>query len=174
MNIPRLPMNVYTWAILTVLDLAETPFLEATYFPTGVTRMGMLSEREIRSYADNYLRSRGVFGIFSDDDQFTDAGSFIWDHSFSKALVNLAEHECLEIEGESAQGSRIGEIISVTQLGRALVSDYDLHIDIANLHVYLFERCQSEKGHESNLVDPISCPRALKPAQIPNALTGNI
>lgn len=174
MNIPRLPMNVYTWAILTVLDLVETPFLEATYFPTGVTRMGMLTEREIRSYVDNYLRSRGVFGIYSDDDPLTNTGSFIWDQSFSKALVNLVEYECLEKEETSGHESRIGEMISVTQLGRVLVSDYDLHIDIVNNHVYLFGRCQPESGHEFDREDPISCPRALKPFEIPNALTGVI
>ncbi|GIT43152.1 MAG: hypothetical protein Ct9H300mP11_10880 [Chloroflexota bacterium] len=29
----NLPVEIYTWTILAVIDSAETPFLEATFFP---------------------------------------------------------------------------------------------------------------------------------------------
>ena len=87
----NLPVEIYTWTILAVIDSAETPFLEATYFPTGASRMGVLTERETHSYVQNYLQSKGVFRIRPRDDPFTNKGKCRWDDVYSQALTILNE-----------------------------------------------------------------------------------
>ena len=79
----NLPVEIYTWTILAVIDSAETPFLEATYFPTGASRMGVLTERETHSHVQNYFRSKGVFRISPRDDPFTNTGKCRWDDIYS-------------------------------------------------------------------------------------------
>ena len=90
----NLPVEIYTWTILAVIDSAETPFLEATYFPTGASRMGVLTERETHSYVQNYLQSKGVFRISPRDEPFTNKGKYRWDDVYSQAVRILHEYDC--------------------------------------------------------------------------------
>ena len=165
----HLPFEIYTWTILTVLDSAEMPFLEARYFQTGATRMGMLSGRELKSFAEIYLRSNSVFEIRPDDDPLTKTGSFRWDQSYTRALRHLNKHDCVATEEASN-----GEIISITGAGRKLVSAYELHTDVTKLHVYLFEKSPHAGDDDHIPIDPIVCPTPLMPFEIPNLLVEKV
>ena len=167
-----LPVEIYTWTILAVIDSAETPFLEATYFPTGASRMGVLTERETHSYVQNYLRSKGVFRIRPRDDPFTNKGKCRWDDVYSQALTILNEYDCLDVEKAADHELERREIFSVTSVGRALLTRYDIHIDCANNHIYLFERCFSESTNVCMSALPTTCPMPLRSGEITKALTG--
>ena len=168
----NLPVEIYTWTILAVIDSAETPFLEATYFPTGASRMGVLTERETHSYVQNYFRSKGVFRISPRDDPFTNKGKCRWDDVYSQALTILNEYDCLDVERAADHELEHGANLSVTSLGRALLTRYDIHIDSANNHIYLFERCFSESTNVCMSARRTSCPIPLRSFEITKALTG--
>ena len=168
----NLPVEIYTWTILAVIDSAETPFLEATYFPTGASRMGVLTERETHSYVQNYLQSKGVFRISPRDDPFTNKGKCRWADVYSQALTILNEYDCLDVERASDHELEHGANLSVTALGRALLTRYDIHIDSANNHIYLFERCFSESVNTCMSARRTSCPIPLRSSEITKALTG--
>ena len=168
----NLPVEIYTWTILAVIDSSETPFLEATYFPTGASRMGVLTERETHSYVQNYFRSKGVFRIRPLDDPFTNKGKCRWDDVYSQALTILNEYDCLDVERASDHELEHGANLSVTSLGRALLTRYDIHIDSANDHIYLFERCFSESINTCMSARRTSCPIPLRSFEITKALTG--
>ena len=167
-----LPVEIYTWTILAVIDSAETPFLEATYFPTGASRMGVLTERETHSYVQNYLQSKGVFRISPRDDPFTNKGKCRWADVYSQALTILNEYDCLDVERASDHELEHGANLSVTSLGRALLTRYDIHIDSANDHIYLFEGCFSESINTCMSARRTSCPIPLRSSEITKALTG--
>ena len=145
------------------------PFLEARYFPAGATKMGRLSGRELKSFAEIYLRSNRVFEIRPDDDPLTKTGSFRWDQSYTKALKHLNKHDCVATEEASH-----GKTISITGAGRKLVSKYDLHTDVTKLHVYLFERSLHASDNDHPIIDPIVCPKPLMPFEIPNPLVEKV
>ena len=168
----NLPVEIYTWTILAVIDSAETPFLEATYFPTGASRMGVLTERKIHSHVQNYFRSKGVFRISPRDDPFTNTRKCRWDDIYSQALTILTEYDCLDLERATDHELERGEIFSVTSVGRALLTRYDIHIDSANNHIYLFERCFSESTNVCMSARRTSCPIPLRSFEITKALTG--
>ena len=168
----NLPVEIYTWTILAVIDSAETPFLEATYFPTGASRMGVLTERETHSYVQNYLQSKGVFRISPRDDPFTNKGKCRWADVYSQALTILNEYDCLDVERASDHELEHGANLSVTSLGRALLTRYDIHIDSANNHIYLFERCFSESSNTCMSARRTTCPIPLRSSEITKALTG--
>ena len=168
----NLPVEIYTWTILAVIDSAETPFLEATYFPTGASRMGVLTERETHSYVRNYFRSKGVFRISPRDDPFNNTGKCRWDDIYSQALTILNEYGCLDVERASDHELKHGANLSVTSLGRAFLTRYDIHIDCANNHIYLFERCFSESTNVCMSARRTSCPIPLRSFEITKALTG--
>ena len=167
----NLPVEIYTWTILAVIDSAETPFLEATYFPTGASRMGVLTERETNSYVQNYFRSKGVFRIRPQDDPFTNKGKYRWDDVYSQALTILNEYDCLDVEKAADHELERREIFSVTSVGRALLTRYDIHIDCAINHIYLFERCFSESTNVCMSARRTSCPIPLRSSEITKALT---
>ena len=167
-----LPVEIYTWTILAVIDSAETPFLEATYFPTGASRMGVLTERETHSYVQNYFRSKGVFRIRPRDDPFTNKGKCRWADVYSQALTILNEYDCLDVERAADHELERREIFSVTSVGRALLTRYDIHIDCAINHIYLFERCFSESINACMSARRTFCPIPLKSFEITKALTG--
>ena len=131
----NLPVEIYTWTILAAIDSAETPFLEATYFPTGASRMGVLTERETHSYVQNYLQSKGVFRISPRDDPFTNKGKCRWADVYSQALTILNEYDCLDVERASDHELEHGANLSVTSLGRAFLTRYDIHIDLSLIHI---------------------------------------
>ena len=168
----NLPVEIYTWTILAVIDSAETPFLEATYFPTGASRMGVLTERETHSYVQNYLQSKGVFRISPRDDPFTNKGKCRWADVYSQALTILNEYDCLDVVRASDHELGHGANLAVTSLGRAFLTRYDIHIDSANDHIYLFERCFSESINTCMSDRRTSCPIPLRSSEITKALTG--
>ena len=168
----NLPVEIYTWTILAVIDSAETPFLEVTYFPTGASRMGVLTERETHSYVQNYLQSKGVFRISPRDDPFTNKGKCRWADVYSQALTILNEYGCLDVERASDHELEHGANLSVTSLGRALLTRYDIHIDAACNHAYLFERYFSESTNVCTSSLRTSCPMPLRSCEITKALTG--
>ena len=134
--------------------------------------MGVLTERETHSHVQNYFRSKGVFRISPRDDPFTNKGKCRWADVYSQALTILNEYDCLDVERASDHELEHGANLSVTSLGRALLTRYDIHIDSANDHIYLFERCFSESTKVSMSARRTSCPIPLRSSEITKALTG--